>query len=323
MKKILFFLFLIIVLILQFFLSLYIGSIKISFEDILKAIFSETDERIETIINEIRLPRTIMAIIAGFSLSISGAVLQGVFRNHLLEPYILGISSGASLGLVLSMIYLHLNPVILSFVFSLLPIFLAYKISRVNGRIPNEIIVLAGISISFFFSALVAFLLYINAKEAGFILMTLMGTLGYISSKDIILALTIIPIGVVIVFFSKEINIMLFGEDYAKTTGVRVLLIKSLLLILTSFITALTVSLCGIISFIGLISPHIARIIVGENYLYLLPTSALIGSNILLSSDIFIRLFFKSELPISIITSILGIPIFIHLLIKRKKVYKQ
>ncbi len=323
MKRFFIFLFLSFLLILQFIISLYIGPVRIPVEEIFKAIFSNTDEKYEIIINEIRLPRTIMAIITGSCLSISGAILQGIFRNKLLEPYILGISAGASLGLVLSTIYLKTNPIIFSFIFSLLPIFIAYNISKTNGRIPNEIIILAGISISFLFSSIVAFLLYLNAREAGYILMTLMGSLGYVSSKDVIISLITIPIIFMLIFFSKEINILLFGEDYARTTGVNVFLVKTILLLAASFITSVTVSFCGIISFIGLISPHISRIIIGENYVFLLPASILIGSNILLASDIFIRIFFKGEIPISILTSLLGIPIFLHLLIKRKRVYKQ
>ncbi len=312
------FIFLIFLSFLMFVLEVIIGPVEIPLKEVFACIFGDCNERYDIIIDEIRVPRAVLAYLVGISLASAGAVFQGIFRNPMAEPYILGVAAGASLGATISFLYFKDFFVISSFLFATATLGIVYAISRDRD---TYTLLLAGISISLLLSALTSFILYLNSKEATVIIFTLMGTLSSAGWENIKVSFLLVPIFFFIYIFSKELNIMTLGDEHAKTTGVDVKKIKKIVLILTTLSTSISVSLCGIIGFIGLITPHIARYIVGQNFFYLLPASALLGAILLSLADIFARTVVEPmEIPIGIITTFFGVPFFLYLLVKGRRV---
>ena len=276
---------------------------------------------IDTILFYVRLPRIITSLFVGASLSIIGATYQGILKNSMADPYIIGVSSGAALGATVSII-LNLNNyylIILSFIGSITTLYIVYSISIKNGIISTYSLLLGGVALSSLFSAITSFLMILNKKNTQMILFWMLGSFsGSCWNSVIIIIPPVILCFFFLMFFSRDLNILLFGEDIALSLGVDTYNLKKIILIISSITIGSSVAVSGPISFIGLIIPHISRLIFGPDYRYLLPISAFIGACFTMIADTISRtLASPIEIPIGIITAFFGAPFFIYLLIKK------
>jgi iron complex transport system permease protein len=281
-----------------------------------------------SIIWSVRLPRVLLGVIVGAGLSISGASFQGLLKNPMADPYILGISSGAALGAAIAII-LKLETAlmgfsgisVMAFVGALIAVTLVYNIGRIRSQVPVTTLLLAGVAVGQFLTAITSLLMVIYNRDMTKIIYW---TLGSLSGKGwnpiTTISIPIIAAMVILLFFSRDINIMLTGEESAKSLGVNVERIKVYVLLLGTFITSMAVSISGIIGFVGLIIPHIVRLIVGPDHRILLPASAIVGSIFMVFTDTIARTVISPmEIPVGIITAIFGGPFFIYLLRSKKK----
>jgi len=319
--------------------SIFIGSSHLSFIDGLKGLFGLGDNTSNVIVQNIRLPRIIAAILAGIALSISGVIMQTISNNVMASPSTLGVSNAAVLGANIAIIILGggviavnggniniSNPYFVSgiaFIFAFISIILVLGLSRIN-KFNNATTVLIGVTFGTFCTGVTTLLQYFASDTT---LSTAVywsfGDLGRASYLDdlIILVVTVISL-VFFLIYSYRYNAMLLGEDTASTLGINLNAFRFISLLLASLLTAVCVSLLGIIGFIGLIIPQISRKLVGNNHTHLLITSSLLGAVVLLISDIISRILLNGfSLPVGAITSIIGAPIFIVMLIvsRRKK----
>jgi len=320
------------------FLGIFIGGVAIEPGQALKVMLSKIpgfkasipvtwEENISDILLKVRIPRVLLALLVGAALSVSGAVFQGLLKNPLADPYLLGVSSGAALGasiiILTSLPFFFLGlPVVpfAAFAGALLSMFLVYGLARTKGKISLHTLLLSGVIINFSFSALIMLIITLSNKGLAEVVIWMMGTLNntnydllpYITPVAVILML-------VIYMFSNDLNVIAVGEETAVFLGVKTEKVKKLLFVLTSMLTALAVSVSGLIGFVGLIIPHIARMIVGPDHRILIPFSALLGGIFLILSDTLCRsIIAPSEIPTGVVTAILGGPFFLYLL-KRKK----
>lgn len=299
-----------------------LGSVSISITDIILAIFKPQaiSRNIAYIIRNIRIPRVLTAIVTGAALALCGLVFQSVFRNPMADSYVLGISSGASfsvgLGFVLGISYADVALPVVAFVGSMLTTALLFAISRRS----TSSLLLSGISLNFLLSALTTLTIYLSNRQAENILLWTLGSLGNSSWFRLLLIFLATIIAAIIVFFNcNSMDLLLLDDSTAISSGLNIRRCRVLLLILASIVTATVVSFSGIIGFVGLMSPHFMRILIGPKHKRLIPMSMLMGAIILTFSDIVCRFIVApSELPIGIVTSILGAPVFMVLL-RRKK----
>jgi len=280
-------------------------------------------ETSRNILFNIRIPRILLGIAAGLVLASSGGVLQGMLHNPLAEPYLLGISSGAALGSIIGLLLkkIYLMPV-LGFLGALLTMIIVWKIAQKQRHIDKTRLILAGVVVNMFFSAIIAFLMSVFHQDLAQIFSILMGNLGFIFSQSTSFLLWMITgfsiAGVIILcFFSAKLNILSTGEYSAETLGVNVYKTRKFLFILTSFLVGIIVSFVGIIGFVGLIIPHIARLLIGSDNRYMLPLSALLGASFLVICDTIARSVMVIEIPVGVVTAFFGAPFFVYLL-KRK-----
>ncbi|MDL2230899.1 iron ABC transporter permease [Bacteroidales bacterium OttesenSCG-928-L19] len=308
-----------------------IGVVSVSLGDIFKIIahkigfIEEIDipRNIVTAFWELRLPRVVMSLLAGASLAICGALFQSIFRNPICDPYILGISSGASLGAAVAFILgwdiLLLGITLPALVTALLTLFLIIGIAQIGKNRNTEKLLLTGIAINFMISAVITLLIVINQKEMSKIIFWTMGSFATVNWNDIYLLIPVMLITIFPLFYySKELNIMQMGSDTAKTLGVNTTRVTGITLIFSSILIATVVSMCGVIGFIGLIIPHIVRLIFGNNNRQLFFYSLFFGAFFMLIADTFARtLAIPSELPVGSITAIAGAPYFIYLLLRK------
>ncbi len=280
------------------------------------------------IILELRLPRVIQAALVGASLSVAGAVFQGLFRNPMADPYILGVSSGAALGAVTAMLtggtllFAGFTAVpLFAFIGALATIILVYYMSRVGNTVPVMTLLLTGIAFSAFVSAVVSLLTYFAGEKLDQVVFWMMGSGGGASWIRITTMLPYVSMGFgCIYYYATELNILLMGEETALHLGVNTERVKKILLAAASLLVAASVSTTGIIGFVGLVVPHFVRILVGPDHRILLPASALLGATLLIASDMVARnIIAPAELPLGIITAMVGAPMFIYLLKRRKR----
>lgn len=278
-----------------------------------------TDQTSYLIVYSIRLPRVIAAVLVGAGLAAAGAAMQGLFRNSMADPYIIGTSSGGAFGAAFTIVFLGgaLLPVF-AFFGAIGSTFLVYAIATRHGRAPVETLLLTGIAISMFFSSILSFLMYSAGNSLHQIVFWLMGGLWNVSWNDVWLGL-LIPIGgILLIDLARDLNILSLGEEDALHLGVNVEQFKRVLLFLSSALTAVAVSIAGSIGFIGLITPHVIRLIVGPDHRILFPASMLAGGLFLLIADTLTRSFL-GEMPVGVITSFVGAPFFIMLLRRRMR----
>jgi len=297
--------------------SFYFGSVYISPE----RLFSSE------IFWQIRFPRIILAALVGSMLALSGVVLQGVLRNPLADPYILGVSSGGAIGAAIAIAF-GINLVVfgmssvpaLAFFFSLIAVLIVYQISKVSGRTAPETLILAGVAISAFCAAILALIIILTGNlEAIYFWL-----LGSLSSASWTQVYTVIPYaligGLVAYFFSKELNAFLLGEEMALSLGVEVERVKIILIAAASLMTAAAVSVSGLIGFVGLIVPHFIRLLIGSNHRFLIPLSVLSGMLLLVTADVIARVAIAPlEIPIGVVMALIGSPFFLYLLRRRRR----
>jgi len=299
-----------------------LGSVRITVPDIIRAVFRPDSISRNTayIIRNLRIPRVLTAMLTGAALSLCGLVFQSVFRNPMADSYVLGISSGASfavgLGFVVGISYADVSLPVVAFIGSLLTTALLFSISRKN----TGSLLLSGIALNFFLSAMTTLTIYMSNKQADNILFWTLGSLGNSSwTRLLILAPVTAAATIVAGRNSAAMDLLLMDDSTAISSGLNIKATRMILLITASIVTATVVCFCGIIGFVGLMSPHFMRLLVGPKHRRLLPLSMLMGAVILLFADIICRFIIApSELPIGIITSVLGAPVFL-LLLRRKK----
>ncbi|WP_409974998.1 FecCD family ABC transporter permease [Bacillus sp. Bva_UNVM-123] len=281
-----------------------------------------TGEMAASIVWDIRLPRALLGVFVGASLAVSGAAFQGVFRNPLVSSSILGVSSGAGFGAALAILFFNQTIMIylFAFGFGILAVILSYFIGRTYNTTPTVMLVLGGTIVSSVFSSLISLLKYMADPydQLPKITFWLMGSLASASYKDIMIAGMPMLIGIIgLVLIRWRINILSMGDKEARALGVNLRLLKGILIISATLATAGAVCVSGVIGWVGLIIPHISRMLVGNDNRLLIPTSISIGACYLVMVDNLSRSLTGSEIPLGILTAIIGAPFFVYLL-KRK-----
>lgn len=268
----------------------------------------------------IRLPRIIAAALVGAGLATAGTAMQGLFKNSMADPYIIGTSSGSALGAAIAIVFLGgLGMPLFAFVGATAASFMVYMIATQNKRAVVETLLLSGIALSMFFSAILSFIMSTAGESLHQIVFWLMGGFWTVTWTDVIVGLTL-PFGFLALYaMSRDLNILSLGEEDAATLGVQVELVKKALLFVSSFITGIAVSIAGSIAFVGLITPHVMRLIVGPDHRILFVASIFAGALLLLWSDTFARTVTNDVVPVGVITSFLGAPFFIYLLRRRMR----
>ena len=322
-------------LIIAVLLGISIGTVHVPIETIIQIIFAKLfgvgsiDPMYDSIIMNIRLPRVILAGLVGAALAIAGAAFQGLLRNPLADPYTLGVSSGASVGAVLTLFF-HLSiPFVgmftlplLSILFSFITIFFVLVFARkIERSMKVETIILTGIIFSSFLGAVISLMIALTGDELRQIIGWLLGSVSMRGWDYIKIILPFFIIGsAILIFNAKELNAMSFGEERAQHLGVNVQKRKLIILSAGSILTGAAVAVSGTIGFVGLVIPHFSRILWGPDHRYLLPLSILIGSGFLILADLLSRTIISpTELPIGVITALIGAPVFAIILLQRKR----
>jgi len=278
---------------------------------------------VETVIFQVRLPRILAAILVGAALSTAGAAYQGMFKNPLVSPDILGASAGAGFGAALG-IYFSFSMVgiqLMAFVGGLLAVGLTYGISIRIRHDPMLALVLSGVMIGSLFTAAISCIKYIADPydKLPAITFWLMGSLASITSRDVYMVLIPIILGGLLLYLLRwRLNVLAMGEEEAQVLGINTRAMKTIVIICCTLMTAASVSISGLIGWVGLVIPHLARMIVGPNYQVLLPASILLGGVYLLLVDDLARLIASMEIPLGILTALIGVPFFLYLLLNSK-----
>jgi len=318
------------VMIIAILLAISMGSVTVPIYEILRIIFnrifgmgsiSDISSTSEAIIWNLRLPRALLAFIVGAMLSVSGAIMQSVLRNPLASSFTLGVSSGASLGAALVIFFgisflpsltlpaagfvLGMGTMMLAIVFA----------SRIDGMLENNTIILMGMVMSLFINAITTLLMAIQRESAQQLIFWQMGSLSSRGWDPLAILLPVMIIGIFIaIFHHRELDLMTFGEDTARTIGVSIVRTKWILLIVAASMTGSAIAFVGIIGFIDLIAPHIVRRIFGPRHIILIPLSAIVGGSIMALSDLVARTITSpAELPIGVVTALIGAPFFAYI----------
>lgn len=324
-KKLRLLLVLLILLVAGFLISLLEGPVETSFHDLWNLIINN-DSTFRTIFIDLRLSRALLAFLVGASLSLSGAILQGYFQNPMAGPFVVGVSSGASFGAVLC-IYLGLNIRIIGFsvqsIFAFASGFaivsLVYLLSQRKGVFKVETLLLTGIAAGALASALTSFMIFLKADSFEQAVFWLLGSFALSDWNQITAVAPYFFLCFIIAqWLAKDMNLLVLGDDVAQSLGCPVSSVRKIFLAISTFLAASSVSVSGIIGFIGLIVPHWIRILIGPDHRYLFLFSSLTGGIFLLYSDLLARTVLQGELPIGIITAVVGAPFFIYLLSQRK-----
>ena len=304
--------------------SISIGSISVSFPDIIKSILHGTGGS-SGIVRDIRLPRVIMAVLVGANLSVAGVLLQSVMNNPLADPGVTGISSGAGLTSMIVLLYLP-NAVgslpLIGFVGAMVACVLIYALAWNNGISPVRII-LAGVAINSMLGGFMSLVQLFNSDSLSGVLSWLNGNLGKKSWNQVEMMLIYTMLGLTLAFpLSKCCNILALGDKNAKSLGFNPNVLRILISIVAVFLAGISTAYVGIIGFIGLVVPHISRMLMGSDHRILIPFSALLGSFILLMADTLGRTMISPyEIPVGVIMTVLGGPFFLYLLRKDQKNY--
>lgn len=319
------------------YLCTILGAASVSFHEINRILLHEIfhlpvsmegiSEGSIAIIRDVRLPRVLLGFLTGASLAVCGACYQGIFKNPMADPYILGISSGAALGAAVGIV-LHFSGgiaglsgnTLLAFAGALLTVLLVYSISRVGRKVPVAGLLLSGIAVNQSLSAFMSLLMLFNQQSMEQIMFWTMGSLNGKGWNQILVILPYAVIGIGILLTSaRELDLMLMGEDTAVQLGVNVEAVKKKILVVSSIVTAAVVSATGIIGFVGLLVPHVVRLFTGPKHRVLMPVSLLFGGTFLILCDTFARSVITQEIPVGIVTAACGGPFFLYLLWKSRR----
>ncbi len=307
-------------------ICLGIGRYSMSVSETVTTLFSKftnakVDNTAYTVIFNVRLPRIILAAVVGAGLSCAGAAFQGLFSNPLATPDTLGVASGASFGAVLAMLVggNMIGIQGMALIFGLISCLITFLIGRSSRRGSIVMIVLAGLVVSSVFEALVSLMKYVADPQDELPVITywLMGSMSRANYKNLVMGIPFIVIGIIIIFALRwRLNILSFNEDEARSLGVNVKILRVAFILASSMITASCVSMCGQVGWVGLLVPHISRMMRGNNNCKVIPVSISLGAFFMIVMDTFARSATASEIPISILTAIIGAPVFIVLLKK-------
>lgn len=320
--------------------SLFLGTANIGYVDVFKILLHNIPglgERISidgipesaiTIIMKLRLTRVILALLVGAGLAAVGSTMQCLFRNPMAEPGLLGISSGAGLGATIAIItgvnttFFGMGATaIAAFFGAILTMLIVYNISRTGSKMSSTVLILAGTAVSFMNSAVIQLLMIFRRDRMDYIMLWTMGSFTTSGWNKVLILLPFLAIGLVILLlYARQLNVISTGEETAQSLGIEVEKIKKILLAVCSLITAACVSTAGIIGFVGLIIPHIFRLVVGPDQRILLPYSIVGGAAFLVICDTLARVIAPpAEIPVGAITAVFGSPFFIALLIRSKR----
>ena len=334
-RKLLFILACVIAVIILFFVSICVGTLELSVSEVFDLLINHVKGEVDpaekysdNVVWNLRVPRALFAIIAGVSLSISGAVMQSVMKNPLADPYTTGVSSGAMFGVAVAMILglsvtgaggyaITLNAMI----FSMVPIALIVVMAPFFRRSPATLI-LSGVAVSFLFNSATSLLMVAtDSATLAVVYQWMVGTFTDKSWEIIPVSLTVALIGIAILApLSNKLNIMTLDDKDAKSLGVNVENLRILCLVVLAAMTSVIISYVGIIGFVGLVVPHMVRMILGADNKYLLPASGAFGAVFLLGCDIISRAIdIGMSIPVGVVTSAIGAPIFMYLIIKQKR----
>ena len=282
----------------------------------------------EAIVWNLRLPRTLLAFIVGAALSVSGGVMQSVLRNPLASSYTLGVSSGASLGACIVILYGITLPLVgfmtlplTGFVFGIGTILLAISFaSRIDGQMENNTIILTGMVFSLFVNAITTLLSALSREHLQRLIFWQMGSFAARGWTPVFIMAPIAVVGTLfIIHYNRELDMMTFGEEQAKTMGVDIKLVKRILLITAAALTGSAIAFVGVIGFVDLVAPHIVRRLFGSSHRYVIPISALFGGAFMVACDLAARIVVSpSELPVGAVTAILGAPFFAYIYFERR-----
>ncbi len=315
-------------LLLALLLSLAIGSVFIPSMDVWRALNgSTTNDIYRTILWNIRLPRTVLIALVGAALAGSGAAYQGLFRNPLADPFLIGVASGAGLGAILAMsvnwpytILGLLAVPLVAFITSLLTVYLVYNFAHIGGTVPTTNLILSGVAVSSFATSLTSFLVLRSTGEVRRAIGWLLGGVSLVSWEATLVLIPYLAIGLTtLVLSGYALNLLQFGDDQALQMGLNVRRAKFIIIIAASLVTAAAVSFAGIIGFVGLVVPHIVRLWWGMDYRRLIPLSIIGGASVLLFADVLSRVVLApQELPVGIVTALAGAPFFLWVLRRAK-----
>ena len=320
-------------LLLAILFAVSVGSVRVAPLDVLSAVGHGLSGQLsspqDSIIWQLRLPRVLLAALVGAALALAGAGFQGIFRNPLADPYLLGAASGAGLGAVLVMVFGVATPWLLSlgvslsaFFGALLAVAAVVLLARQGPQLPAVSLILAGVVVGSSLSALTSFVMLLAREQAAGVLAWLLGSFAFAGWRDVLLLLPLLLLPLAVLQGSgRALNLLQLGEEEAQHLGLPVERFKLALIAVATLATAAAVSMAGIIGFVGLIVPHAARLLLGPDYRRLIPASALLGALFLVLADLLARtLIAPGEVPIGVITAIAGGPFFLYLL-RRKRAW--
>ncbi|PLS68473.1 MAG: iron ABC transporter [Cyanobacteria bacterium M5B4] len=300
-------------------IAISLGSVPIPLAEVLQALFKQGEELNQTIVWDLRLPRVLLAVLVGASLGISGSLMQGMLRNGLADPYLLGISAGAGLAAVIPLIRgigLNLIPLI-AWLGAIGTTLLVYALSWSANGLSVQRLILSGVAVSAFLGSLTSMLLLLADDRVQVALNWLIGSLNGRGWDEVNTIGVYVTIGILIsISLAKFLNLLSLGDEMAVSLGVSLKWLRLGIGLTSAGLTATAVSVSGLIGFVGLVVPHLARLLVGQDYLRVLPMSGLIGALLLTSADTLARLG-SIELPVGAVTALIGAPFFTWLLSKR------
>ncbi len=311
--------------IILFFASFLMGRYPVSPVDVVKTILSPifpqltVSSTINTIVWQIRLPRILAALLVGASLSMAGTAFQGIFKNPLVSSDLLGVSNGAGFGAALAILFSGSGIVIqiFAFIFGIISVSITYLISKAYRAGGILILILSGVAISAFFNSLISAIKFVADPEDKLpeIVYWLMGSLASVTMDEIIMIIIPLFIGFIILYLLRwQMNILAMGDEEAQSLGLNPSRVRLIIIAACTLLTSAAVSISGIIGWIGMIIPHMARIVVGPDNKILIPASLSLGASFLLLIDNISRVVISIEIPIGILTSIIGVPLFLYLL---------
>ena len=308
-----------------FFVSMFVGRFKIPFADVVKYFTGQTLPEIsERVITYLRLPRTLLAALVGCALATSGTIYQSAFNNKLVSPDLLGVSSGASVGACFA-ILLGLSGALISvfsFALGFITVILTVLVAKIFKNKSNVVLLLSGIAVGGLMSSGIGLMKYLADDEMKLAEMTywLLGDLSGATMKEVFVMLPIVAIScVVTILMSWRVNIVSLGEKESKTLGINYKANMGILIAIATLLTAGAVSVSGSIGWIGLVIPNVIRLIVGSDNKKVLPLSMLLGAAFMIIVDMLARTLAPNEIPLSVITGIIGTPLFIYAIFKRRK----
>jgi iron complex transport system permease protein len=326
---------LLLILAVVFVLSMGMGAIRISPKEVLGALLSwhRSGSTNSTILLEIRLPRVLASALVGAALSVAGLLFQGLFRNPMADPYVIGSSGGAALGAGIGLFLLPTfsflgfgSAAAMGFAGSVATIALVYWLARIGGRVPVVTLLLAGFAVSTMLSYSTYFLVFLDDNfglRTRVLAAWLTGVIAVPPWSQLEVTAAMIACGLIVAFpLARRLNTLALGDDYARQAGIQVERTHLAIILVGSLITAAAVSLGGVISFVGLIVPHMARLILGPDNVRLLPVTAIAGSIFLVSADTLARtMLAPSEVPVGLLTAFIGGPFFLYLLRRTRREY--